>query len=183
MDKEQISRLLPEIFQATRQAQPDVLGAFLGVMQNLQTGDEAVLENLDRYFDPRQTLDAWLPFLSSWVDLDRFLDEKGQFPFGPARLRLLILAALRLSQERGTRRGLCAFLEAATGLQGFQVQDDPRRPYHILVNSPAPSKAYLEGFSMSLDQYKACLNHLIHAEKPAYVTCELHLLEDSEKKS
>ncbi len=172
MEAERIQRLLPEIYQTTLAATPNVLGAFLNVMERLHNQDEAVLAHLEAYFDPNQTLDAWLPFLASWVDLDRFLNSSAQFPGGPARLRALILAAVRLSQERGTRGGLCAFLETATGLSGFDIDEAPDRPYHIIVSSPPPDETLPE---MSQPQYRAWLSDLIRSEKPAYVTFELRI--------
>ena len=180
MKRERIARLLPEVFQRTLDARPDVLGGFLDVIEILHQPDEDVLEHLDAYLDPQQTLDAWLPFLAAWVDLDRFLDDAGSFPGGPARLRSLIMASLSLAKERGTRQGLCKFLETATGLRGFEVENSISQPYHIIVTSPAPGAAFPE---MREDQYCAWLTDLISSEKPAYVTCKLQLRMVSEKRS
>jgi phage tail-like protein len=172
MKSERIAPLLPEIFQRTLKAEPDVLGAFLKVMETLHAPGEDALENLELYLNPRQTLDTWLPFLAAWVDMDRFLDNAGAFPGGKDRLRGLILAALHLSKIRGTRQGLIAFLEIATGLKGFRVEDAAGKPYHIIVTSPAPGDTFTD---MNEDQYSAWLTDLIHSEKPAYITSELRI--------
>lgn len=163
MDRENIARLLPVILQRTRRSDPPVLDALLGVMEDLHTPSERVLAELDLYFDPDRTPDRYVPFLARWTDLDRFLDPDGGFPTGLGRMRDLILAAVSLSQERGTRRGLIRFLEIATGVRGFQIVEDPDRPFHVLVF--CPDAALLED-----ERRSRLVRQIIEAEKPAYVT-------------
>jgi hypothetical protein len=79
-----------------------------------------------------------------------------------------VAAAAYLSQWRGTARGLLRFLETATGLQGFIIEEqvlDPNgrpRPFHIRVIAPAEAAPY-----------QVLLERVIEFEKPAYVTYEL----------
>jgi hypothetical protein len=84
------------------------------------------------------------------------------------RLRELIAQAAFLSQWRGTSRGLLRFLEAATGVQGFAIDeqvpgpDGLPRPFHLRVRAPQTTKPY-----------SVLIERIIEIEKPAYVTYEL----------
>lgn len=184
MERQRIARLLPEIFQRTLPAQwwqdpapgvsrpRSVLGTFLAVMESLHAPTESALEHLDSYFDPRQAPEDWLPILAQWLDLDRFLTMSGEFPGGPQRLRQLILAAVSLSQERGTLAGFQRFLQIATGVSGIEITTTARRPYHITVSCPAPE---LQAYGMTDHQFCSWLTELVEAEKPAYVTCDIEV--------
>lgn len=185
MERQRIAMLLPEIFQRTLPAgwwqdrlpaKPSVLGAFLAVMEQLHAPAEITLENLDSYFDPLQAPDDWLPFLASWLDLDRFLKQDDQknwiFLGGSQRLRQLILEAVTLNKERGTYTGLQRFLAIATGITGIQITAEAERPYHIIVTCPSPD---LPAYGMSHAEFCGWLAELVFAEKPAYVTCELNV--------
>jgi hypothetical protein len=83
-------------------------------------------------------------------------------------LRELIAAAAFLSQWRGTAKGLLRFLETATGVEGFEIEEHARdangqpQPFHILVRAPAEA-----------ERYRGLVERIIEAEKPAYVTYEL----------
>src|SRR4051812_48236633 len=124
MRRAEIEPLLPGIFRRTlRPGSP--LDALLAVMEGLQAPAEGVLAALDAAFDPRRAEDPMVPFLARWVDLERLLadgsgrEPRGSLPAGLGRLRELVAAASRLSQWRGTARGLILFLETATGVPGF----------------------------------------------------------------
>ena len=177
MKRTEIERLLPQVIQRT--ATPgSPLAALLDVIVTLQAPSEAVLERLDSYFDPYQAPDAFVPYLASWLDLDRFLlgspdeltDEAAAelFATSLARLRELIRVAPFLSQWRGTAKGLICFLETATGVSGFvldeQVRDETGgvRPFHIHILAPAAA-----------EPYRPLIQRSIRLEKPAYVTVEL----------
>jgi phage tail-like protein len=140
-------------------------------MECLQAPSEAVLESLDTYFDPRQAPEDWLPSLARWLDLDRLLTPNGEFPGGPKRLRMLILSAVALNQERGTQSGLEHFLQTATGIEDIAVETAAAPPYHIKVSCPAPDQAY----GLTYAQFCAWLERLVAAEKPAYVTYEVEV--------
>ncbi len=176
MKQNEIEILLPSVFQRTVHT-GSPLDALLSVMEALHAHPEIVLENLDAYFDPYRCPDAFVPYLASWVDLERYLPNLLQnkatlndviFPSGLGRLRELILSAVFLSKWRGTTRGLKAFLEIATGVQGFaideQVFDANGTPLPFQVRVRAPAAAQL---------YDALIQRIIELEKPAYVTCKV----------
>lgn len=170
MKRNEIEALLPDIFQ--RAAQPGTpLFALLEVMAALHAPDEDALTALDRYFDPYRAPERFMPYLAGWVDLQRLILTQGEgaaFPPGTGRLRELVAAAAHLSKWRGTSRGLLRFLETATGLKGFEIDEavpgpngEPRA-FHIRVNAPAESESYRD-----------LIARIIEMEKPAYVTYEL----------
>lgn len=177
MKRSEIEQLLPGIFQRTLRPQTP-LYALLEVMEALHAPSEAVLADLDSFFDPYRTPDEFVPYLAGWVDLDRLLHEaKGYaasnappppFPTGQGRLRELIAAAAFLSKWRGTPRGLLRFLETATGATGFVIDErtpgpnGQPRPFHLRIVAP-----------QSVQPYQALLERIIELEKPAYVTYEL----------
>src|SRR5579872_4752414 len=106
MKPNEIEQMLPGIFQRT--VQPGTpLFALLEVMEALQAPDEAALHTLDAFFDPYRAPAAFVPFLASWVDLDRLLREAPEefaaqavpsLPSGMGRLRELVAAATFLAQ-------------------------------------------------------------------------------------
>src|SRR5262249_49938521 len=91
-----------------------------------------------------------------------------EFPTGDGRLRELVASAAYLSRWRGTRKGLLRFLEVATGLKGFDVDEnvagpDGRvRPLHVRVLAPHAA-----------EPYQALIRRIVDLEKPAYVTYDL----------
>jgi phage tail-like protein len=171
----QIKKLLPWVYQRT--AQPgNPLTALLEVMQDLHAPVEANLSQLDSMFDPRRTQDSFVPYLAGWVDLGILLDvSRGggfspsmTFPTGVGRLRELTASAARLSEWRGTKKGLELFLRIATGSEGFVINeqatgvDGKIKPFHLQVIAPN-----------ELVTHRALLERIIELEKPAYVTYEL----------
>src|SRR5436305_5734759 len=175
MKRTDIEHLLPGIFQRTIQ-QGTPLFALLEVMDTLLAPDESVLGQIDTFFNPYRTPDAFVPFLASWVDLERLLLEVPEeftdsapppFPSGIGRLRELVAAATFLAQWRGTTKGLLRFLETATGVQGFAIEEQVPGPggrlraFHIRVHVPQQAEPYL-----------VMIERIIEAEKPAYVTYE-----------
>lgn len=183
MKQNEILQLLPEIFQRT--ATPEnPLTVLLGVMEQLHAPAEGVLVGLDRFFDPRRTPDKFVAFLATWVDLASLLRDMpapdaaasttaataaplDALSTGTGRLRELVAAAAYLSQWRGTRQGLLHFLETATGLTGFEINEAVEEkgqviPYHLLITAPARAQPY-----------RSLLDRIIALEKPAYVTYEL----------
>ncbi|MEW5989620.1 MAG: phage tail protein [Chloroflexota bacterium] len=181
MKQSEIAHLLPGVFQRT--VKPGTpLWALLDVMEALHAPSEEVLARLDRYFDPYQAPDAFVPYLASWVDLERLLtgmvDRLNDataptlFPAGLGRLRELIAAAVFLSRWRGTNKGLIRFLETATGFQGYTIQEQVLdaggrpRPFHLLIQAPAASQPL-----------RPLIQRIIESEKPAYVTYELNFVE------
>lgn len=180
MKRAAIERLLPEVYRRTvREGGP--LAALLGVMEGLHAPAERVLERVADVFSPHRAPDAFVPLLAGWLDLERIFDVPTHdavpaaslarpIGTGLGRLRELVASAAHLSQWRGTARGLLRFLEVATGVRGFAVDesvpgDDGRpRPFHIRVRVPRAAAAH-----------RALIERIVRAEKPAYVT---HDFED-----
>jgi phage tail-like protein len=174
MKRNEIEQLLPEVFRRTaRPGSP--LFALLEVMEALHAPPEAVLDQLDGYFDPYRAPERFVPFLARWVDLAYLLvDEEPEaatapsFPGGLGRLRELVTSAARLSKLRGTVRGLVLFLEMATGISGFRIEEQVPgengvpRPFHMRVRAPATS-----------EPLRRLITQIIEMEKPAYLTYEL----------
>ena len=175
MKPAEIRQLLPAVFQQTL-TEGNPLPALLEVMAALHEPCEATLQRLAETFDPRRTADPFVPFLARWVDLDwlgmgngeqRLSPSGGRVPLDLGRLRELVAAAAYLSQWRGTAKGLLLFLQIATGIHGFsideRVEDDSGvpRPFHIRVHIPPGAAAF-----------GATIARIINSEKPAYVTWE-----------
>jgi phage tail-like protein len=181
MTRQEIERLLPDVFQRT--CLPGTpLFAMLETMAALHEPAEEVLRQVDIICDPVRTPDAFVPFLARWVDLERIFDpapaaqsSKLEVPIstGLGRLRELTVAAGALSQWRGTKRGLLRFLTTATGLDGFEIKervvgdDGQVLPFHIEVSAPPGALAH-----------RMLLERIIKQEKPAYVTYRLHFREE-----
>jgi phage tail-like protein len=177
MKRSEIEQLLPGVFQRTVFRGTPVF-ALLEVMEALHSSAEGALLGLDAFFDPYRTPDRFVPMLASWVDLDRLLpegvgassSEAASFASGLGRLRELVLNASYLSQWRGTSAGLHRFLETATGVAGFTIDesvvDDEGRPKPFHMHVRVPPEAH---------QYRQLIHLIIDMEKPAYVTYDVHL--------
>lgn len=175
MKRNELEGLLPDVFRRT--ARPgSVLAALLDVMAAYHAPSEEILATLDSFFDPYRTPDDFVPYLAGWVDLLRFLDDAPEgsntdgitFAGGPGRLRELIAAAAHLTRWRGTAYGLVLFLETATGVPGFVIEEDVPGPdgrplaFHLRVVAPAAAQAAA-----------ILIRQIVQMEKPAYVTFEL----------
>ena len=178
MKLNEIKWLLPEVFQRTLpekedwEEQENPLLALLKVMEVLHAPSEEALAQIDLFFNLYLAPDHFVPFLARWVDLERFLSEApdpaGMFPPGLGRLRELIAAAAYLSKWRGTAEGLRRFLETATGIDGFAIDEEVPgangrpRAFHIRVRAPEAAR-----------RYQALIERIVELEKPAYVTHEI----------
>ncbi len=176
MKPHEIESLLPAVFRETVRESP-LLAAFIEAMAALHAPSEEVLAHLDAYLDPYRTPDRFVPYLARWVDLDWLLAASptdhaapapAPIPSGMGQLRELVAAAAYLAQWRGTARGLLRFLETATGLAGFAVDeavpgpDGMAVPFHIAVTAPREAEVY-----------RQMIEQIVQAEKPAHVTHEL----------
>lgn len=176
MRRSEIERLLPEVVRSSV-ADGTPLAAILDAMAQLHAPDEQVLDTLDAFFDPARTDDRFVPLLARWVDLERLFTQSAAtsgtasseaISTGHGRLRELIARAAFLSKWRGTRTGLIAFLETATGTSGFLIdeqvtgEDGRPRPFHIRVSAPAAQSPH-----------RALIERIVELEKPAYVTYQL----------
>jgi phage tail-like protein len=170
MKRAEIERLLPAIFQRTVQEDAPI-GTILHVMEALHAPSEEILADLSAIFAAYRTPDRFVPFLARWLDLERLFEERvdlrdPQLSGRPAissglgRLRALIAVAPQLSQWRGTKRGLLLFLETATGVSGFEIEE--HAPFHICVRAPG-----------NVSRHQPLIDRILSLEKPAYVTYEL----------
>ena len=183
MKRAEIEMLLPEVFRRTV-VKGTPLFALLEVMESLHMPEEYLLDQIDGIFNPHRTPDAFVTFLAKWVDMERLFDRPKiktrtaalpEIPIssGMGRLRELIASAAYFSQWRGTAKGLLLFIETATGLEGFTIDENvpddkgQPRPFHIHVKAP---KAGLP--------YRALIKRIIEMEKPAYVTFNLDFEEE-----
>lgn len=168
MKATEIKQLLPHAFQ---QAAPpnSPLAALLAAMEALHDPCDQHLDRLPLYFDPRRAPARFLPFLASWLDIDASLALR--IP----HLRELTANAAALAKMRGTRQALIDFLETATGIRGFEVDEpllDPagvHREFHIRVSAPPQAKPL-----------RAVIEAIVEREKPAYVTSELVFESDAD---
>lgn len=175
MELNRIKQLLPGIFRRSAAPESPML-AILQVMEALHEPSEAILQKLDAVFDPRRTRADFVPMLAHWVNLQALLIDRHPTRHGHARrwsaietgrLRELVASATRLAHWRGTAKGLRMLLQIATGESGFEIEeqvlgsDHQPRPFHFRVKIP---KAAARQAPM--------IEHIIQAEKPAYVTYE-----------
>jgi len=159
MKRADIERLLPAVFRDTLPYPGNPLQDFLAVMEDLHAPAEAILKDIARFFDPYETPDRFVPYLATWVGLERLLYETpyarrpSPWPSGNGRLRELIAAAAYLSEWRGTSKGLLRFLEVATGLTGFGVTENPgQRPFHVRFSMPPGSVRYRDLIKRIIEQ-------------------------------
>jgi phage tail-like protein len=150
-----------------------VLDAILEAMSGLQAPSRRVLDELDASFDPWRCPDRFVPMLARWTGLEEVLrpDEAGRAPIGlgadSPHLRALVADRARLTGIRGTSRGLAAFLETATGIDGFELfegvdREGKLRAFHITIR--IPPAAVIERRLVEL---------IVDLEKPAHVTCDI----------
>src|SRR5262245_28734737 len=100
MNREEIERLLPEVFQRTCTAGTPLF-ALLEAIAALHEPIEQVLAHLDVICDPMRTPDSFVAFLARWVDLERIFepslvpaqDVEVPISTGLGRLRELTMAA------------------------------------------------------------------------------------------
>lgn len=174
MKHQNIKRLLPEVFQRTDQP-GSALYAILETMEALTEPAEDILQQVPDYFNPYLSPEKFLPFLASWVDLDRFFPSLQQPTIEQCsvpkqnygNLRELILAAPKLSKLRGTSAGLKLFLETATGQTGFEIKENSeingeKQAFHIEIIAQKKAK-----------KHSSLIKRIIEQEKPAYVTYQL----------
>jgi phage tail-like protein len=184
MRRPEIERILPSVFQLALHPdrgwvlEPDTrLGAVLDAMEALHQPIEDKLDALAEFVDPRRAPEPFVPYLAGWVDLDWLvsptpdeLEGRGAAipSTGLGHLRELVAQAAQLARWRGTARGLLRFIEIATGLSGFAIDEAPvdanKRPmsFHMVVEGPAEAAPF-----------RPLIERIVRSEKPAYVTHEL----------
>jgi phage tail-like protein len=180
---------LPRVYQE----QDELMGRFLMLFESFWQPIEAQIDNFPYYFDPEFTPTALLPWLATWVDLT--LDER----WPEEKRRRLLSAAVQLYRQRGTRRGLQAYLEIYTGARvqisehganNFRLGADARlgpgvalgtlnlpHTFTVTVLLPAAETAGLslaEQTRLETDR-RRMIETIIEAEKPAHTSYNLRL--------
>jgi phage tail-like protein len=170
-----IRALLPDVVQQT--IQPGTpLEAILTTMAAFLEPLEEILITLDAVYDVERAPEEFVPFLARCVTLE-WLEESG---IETTNLRRLIANIHELAMLRGTTTGLCRFLEIATGIDGFHIQETVKktqkntkpttpqmRSFHITVLYP-PEAAVQSNL----------IRLIVEHEKPAYLTFELKEFSD-----
>jgi phage tail-like protein len=177
MEARRILRYLPENYQFAAANQSGVMNAMLQVMDGMHAPVDRVLRSIDCFFDPFRAPDAFVLLQASWLGLDRYFDWSGgtagvgeaRYTAGTDQLRLLIAEFPGLVRSRGTHVSLTRFLEAATGVKGFIVEDGAPTggAFHITVHVP-PQAAALDDL----------VRRIIAGERPAHATWEIQMIED-----
>jgi phage tail-like protein len=184
-------RHLPGIYQDSDEDHADFLRRFLAIEQHVSLQIDEKLESIHSFFDPRETPEAFLPWLGSWVAMS--LHEG----WSPARRREIILRAVELYRLRGTAPGLklalqlfaevdADIVEFAWPYPGFVVgkhavighQSTIARPVFttqcFVVKIPAAKSA------VSRERLRT-VHSVIEAEKPAHAQYALEFLADEEQ--
>jgi hypothetical protein len=159
-----IALLLPEVYRAGL-GEDTALDALLAVMSALHGSLEDAIADPSRLVDPRRAPERLVGTLAEWTGLSRYLDDSSEtdadWPY-PGDLRELTALAAQLGRRRGSRTTLVAFLEAATGITGFSVDEVPEQPFHFTVTVPDAAAGRRD-----------LVLKIITAEKPAFATFEL----------
>jgi len=161
MPRERIEQLLPSVIRRGI-VDGGPLAALTAAMADLFDPADVAAGTLDQYFDPWRCPERFLPLLALWLDIPLPVTT------GARRLRTLISVATGLHQVRGTRRALLAFLDAATGIRGFEIDETvvdaagQARPFVVAVRAPEAARPHA-----------AMIQRLIENERPAQVRCEL----------
>ena len=178
MRESDIVSLLPRVVRrSVMSGQP--LDALLSTMSQLHEPIEQTLSDVGLLVRPWEAPEAMLPYLAGWLDVDELLstaaDGKQHLQSGSAQLRKLLVAAADLARWRGTVRGLLLFLETATGLTGFTIDErllDEHGavvPFTMRVSAPAAA-----------EQLLPLVRRVIETAKPAHVRCLLEVAAPSD---
>lgn len=102
-------KYLPKVYREDEESSL-FLARFLSIFENILSGFDKKIHNMDRYFNPVSTPGDFLPWLASWLGLvldDNWPEEKK---------RELIRLAPELYKKRGTLDGLQQYIKIYTGL-------------------------------------------------------------------
>ena len=168
MAEPRVVDLLPEVIRSTS-TPGSPLAALAAAADEMHVPVAAVLDHLDAVLDPFRAPPAFVRYLAGWVDLawTGAADTDGDTRTGAGvavdRLRDLIAASADLAARRGTPAGLVRFLELATGVEGFRVEDVPGE-FHVRVSVPADAAEHLD-----------LVRQAVRTLRPAHVTSEVDL--------
>jgi phage tail-like protein len=174
MNRATVLALLPDVMRrADGEGTP--LAALVDVVLECLHPVDVTLSAVHETFDARRAPARFVGLLAEWMDLGALLVEVDAptvgriktLAAGHGRLRELTLAAASLAATRGTRAGLRRFLELATGVTGFEVEELAARPFWIQVRAPAAAASH-----------RALIERILTAEKPAFVQCALEFVPE-----
>lgn len=183
---------LPALYDAD-----ELMGRFLMLFESFWGPLEQQIDQLADYFDPRTAPADLLPWLASWLDL--VLDEH----WPEDRRRQLLLAAIRLYRQRGTRRGLSEYLHLFTGEEpeifehraknfclgdgthlGLGVALGQRNiPHTFTVTLRLPALAGSDEATVRQQEKerRRLVESIIEAEKPAHTTYTLRIITQEQQ--
>lgn len=163
---------LPEVFtSACLPGSP--LAALVAAADGMLQPASTVLDSLDARVDPFRAPPAMVAYLAGWVDLawltlpDQAGASRSSLPLGSAPLRDLVSTSAELAASRGTVDGLVRFLELATRVIGFSVEEAGL--FHVRVLVPEEARGQAEAIA-----------RIVAMTKPGHVTAEVVLPEDAD---
>jgi phage tail-like protein len=181
-------RNLPGLYQDSDEEQADFLKRFLAIQQHVSLQIEEKLESIHTCFDPRETPEAFLPWLASWVALG--LHEG----WTVARRREVIFRAAEMYKLRGTAAGLRLYLqlfaevdaevrEFAWPYPGFVIgkhavvghQSTIARP--VFVTQCFVVRLPVKKSEISREKLRT-VHSVVEAEKPAHAHYALEFVEE-----
>jgi phage tail-like protein len=156
---------LPSYLPAIYREQP-FLGQYLWAFEQVLLDLEQRVGGLPTLFDPTETRDEFLPWLSTWV---AFTLRAG---LEPNQLRAFLSRIVPLYRRRGTRQNLQDLLSIFTrGTPSIAESGDGGPAHHFKVTLRLPS-ATPDGQRRQI----AIAHALIELEKPAHTDYKLELL-------
>ncbi len=170
MNAERILALLPGFWRGAR-LPGSPLDATLEAMAEMLAPVAERLDTIDEILDPRRCPDRMLPWLATMVGMAPLLPlhRGGQGVLDDAALRALIMAAPRLTADRGTRAALEHALEVALG-EGLVIDEGgDGRAFHFTLEAPGELRPRAE-----------LIEALVWLLKPAHVTHAIRWREPGE---
>lgn len=161
----QTAQRLPSYLPAIYRDQP-FLGQYLWAFEQVLLDLEHRVASLATLFDPAETRDEFLPWLSSWV---AFTLRAG---LEPSQLRAFLSRIVPLYRRRGTRQNLTDLLSIFTrGTPSVTESADgvPAHKFQVTLRLPQETP------DVQLRQI-AIAHALIDLEKPAHTDYTLELL-------
>lgn len=161
---------LPSVF-----AEDDLAQRYVAGLDDLFAPLLSVLDCLEAYFSPELAPADFVGWLAGWVGAELHGDESER------QARGAVAAATALHRMRGTRRGLAAAVQLATGVAPEIIESGgaawSERPLGVFPGEPNPR---LEVFLKVRDPSavdKRRLDALVAAARPAHVPYTVHILE------
>ena len=143
---------LPSVYRS------DFMARFLALFESILAPIEWNVDNFDLFLSPQTAPADFLPWLSTWYDLD--LDDSWE----EAQRRMLLAEAHQLFARRGTRWALSRMLEIYTGHEPeIDDQAEDLDPFTFMVALPLRES----------DVDRELVERIIDAHKPAHSSYKL----------